>query len=170
MDNDLIRRDFIRARALARWSYIGILVPVLGWVLGGLSRSIIRSLPQPKKQATTDRFKSVYGLALGGIVVSVFAVFLWVATSFWVNTKIINPAVISLEERAYRQGYTEGNAAQEYAPSISANQQSLNTCLDNVNTWYDEAVSRVETIYQEQNLLTARQQYVDECRLRYPVN
>lgn len=65
-----LRKQFRRAQVLARWSYVGIIFPILGVIFGAMSRSMISDLPKPKKQPLVDKYRHVNNLALGGIVIS----------------------------------------------------------------------------------------------------
>lgn len=61
-----LQKQFRRAQLLARWSYIGIIVPILGLVFGELSRAMIKDLPNNN----SEKCRRVNNLALGGSIIS----------------------------------------------------------------------------------------------------
>lgn len=69
MDKEDVRA-LNRARVMAGWSYLGIIVPLLGWILGGISLSNLSSIETPDMTKAKRRIKSVKKMALGGIVLS----------------------------------------------------------------------------------------------------
>ncbi len=79
--------------------------------------------------------------------------------------------------QGYRAGYKIGNSNgvsdTKLADGLSQsvfNNNSLQTCLDGVDKWYDSNRANVTTIYQQNALDTEKQQNVQECQLRYPTH
>lgn len=147
------KKDLNRANNLATWSFIGIFIPILGFVLAGLSRSYLKELP-PSLEERRVRRKSGISILLS-IVAMLLGIVLTVA--FYVILQQPNN--------------TADTTTQQQIPQYDyqAGQQRvlLNNCLDSVDEWYNNNIQNVTTIYQEQNLLTQKQQEIDECKLRY---
>lgn len=70
MDKDDLE-SLDRARVTAAWSYLGALVPIVGWILGAISLSNLSSIERPKTAKYARRIQSVRRLAWGGIALSI---------------------------------------------------------------------------------------------------
>ena len=64
-----------RARVTASWSYLGLVVPLVGWILGANSLSNLSSIDVKYANNNKRTIKSVKKMAIGGILLST-AVFL----------------------------------------------------------------------------------------------
>ena len=40
------QKDVRKAQSYAGWSYIGLVIPLVGWILAGLSLSLLKDLPK----------------------------------------------------------------------------------------------------------------------------
>lgn len=64
------RRIYNNAKILAGLSYLGIILPLAGWILGGISCSLINSINEPKTLLNQGRLQHVKNVATGGIIIS----------------------------------------------------------------------------------------------------
>lgn len=63
-----------KAQALTKWSYLGIISPIIGWTLVGVSRSILREL-KPRTTREVEDLTRVQKLNKWSMFVSVW--WLW---------------------------------------------------------------------------------------------
>lgn len=83
MSNPAAVRAFNTARTQAYWSYAGIIIPMIGIILGALSRSTLKEL-HGNTDDEQQRIDDVASAALGGIIVSIVALVLAVVGyGFW---------------------------------------------------------------------------------------
>jgi hypothetical protein len=162
---------FRKARTLAQWSYIGVLLPLLGVILGLVSRSMLKTL-NPTNDKEISSVSSAKRVAGWGIAVSVVMFLVWSGLGSWglsVQREAERQEALAQEQE--RQAMEDANkAATDNQAQRYLQQMNLNECLDSVDKWVAENNKQVTTIYQEQNLLQAKQQEVEECKLRYPVD
>jgi len=174
--NQLLHVELRRAKRLAGWSYVGILMPVVGIVLGALSQSIVKGLPQPKSPNLADRFNGVRSLAMSGIVVSSIFLFLSLAGGAW-SIYILDKGIKTLESTRYDEGYAAGKAEKESIQKVSQ-ELKLDQCLTAADQNYHEEWDSTAKLngYRDGKLPSAladqlngyRQGQRDECYKRYP--
>lgn len=160
-------RDFYRARSLARWSYVGILVPLIGIILGAMSLSASKHI-ETKERRAAQRVDDVRRVASWGIALSVAVI---VAGGWWgyvyaTNVEKANQQAIEQQQREadYEDQQQTINAIGEELRAQELRGQ-LAACLDEVNNWATS--QKVYTTDQASLLLEARQQYINECQIRY---
>ena len=157
--------DLRKARSLAGWSYLGILIPLLGWILGAISLSTSKYL-EPKTIKAENRVQSVRHLAWGAIVVSTIVFAIYVGLGILTMHTAKQEAARVQEEQA-KQQQAQNNAEAQAKTAEFMRQTNLSNCLNGVDDWYSTNVKRVTTVFQEQNLLTQKQQEIDKCNLLY---
>ena len=69
MDKEDIR-TLRSGRTTACWSYVGALIPIIGWILGGISLSTLNSIDEPKTDLAKIKISKAKKLAVGGIILS----------------------------------------------------------------------------------------------------
>lgn len=72
-----------RARVTAGWSYLGVLVPLVGWILGVISLSNLGGIDTNITEKAKRRVKAVKNLAVGGIVLSSVVAVLFGSLTVW---------------------------------------------------------------------------------------
>ncbi len=72
-----------RARVTAGWSYLGAIVPLVGWILGAISLSNLGSIDTPDTSKAKKRVAAVKKLAVGGIVLSTVIALLYGGLTAW---------------------------------------------------------------------------------------
>lgn len=162
MDKEDIR-DFRKARSLAHWSWIGILLPLFGWILAGLSLSLTKDLPKHPK---IERIRSV---AHWSIIcsISAFAVYLSLFTLTSYNNykeKIRYEEQTTIQSMEEQKRQLDAQNSAEEAERIT--KLNLNNCLDNVNKWYAENSIGYRSNEYWNQLNTMKQQQITECQLR----
>lgn len=98
---DFERRDLERANSLANWSFVGLVIPLVGWILAGLSKSHLKNL-QPTNEAELRRIIQVRNKTNLSILLSVSVV---VVTSI---------AFLAASVSQYST-YTEAQTTKEYS-------------------------------------------------------
>lgn len=69
-------KDLSKALSYANWAALGLLVPFLGWLLGGMALSFIKPIPRTEK--TELRLNQVKKTAWVAIVASSLAAGIWI--------------------------------------------------------------------------------------------
>lgn len=66
---------------------------------------------------------------------------------------------------------TKTNQEQTSQLAVAGSQASMNlgTCLDNVDQWFNQNLSKQSYITQAEALLNSKTQQVNECQVRYPL-
>ncbi|HEX7368609.1 MAG TPA: hypothetical protein VF261_03040 [Candidatus Saccharimonadales bacterium] len=83
MSNPYAVDAYYKAQSLAYWSFIGLLIPLLGVILGALSRSRLRSLVSndPDERAELEHVWRVaswgFGLSVTLLVLEIIAGIVW---------------------------------------------------------------------------------------------
>lgn len=82
MSNSRAEDEFYKAQALSYWSYVGLLIPVVGIILAILSRSKISGVvgSNDDEQYDLDHTRRV---AMGGLIVSIVVLVLGTIGSVW---------------------------------------------------------------------------------------
>lgn len=155
-------QDLRKARSLAGWSYLGIILPLLGWILAGISLATSKHL-EPKTTKAERRVRSVRRSAIWGMVISTVMFILYASLGVW--TSYNNNREI--KEQVKQQAQQAEQAANVERINAQSRQLLLSNCLDNVDKWYKENVEGLTTVFQEQNLLEQKAQEIDKCRLLY---
>lgn len=162
-----------KARKMANWSFVGLLNPLVGWVLGGISKSLVNGLEPPRSIVARDYRAATKTAANVGIWLSTLAAVGYVGLGVWANQLVGQQAQASATHVAELERQIEMKVDTSDSLNLyrqESQQHALNGCLDRVTEWFNQNYANVTTIYQEQNLLTAKQQQIQECQLRHPVN
>lgn len=162
---DYEEQEIKKARSLANWSFVGLFIPIAGWILAGIASSSVKHI-HPKDRIMEREIKRVKSRVHTSVSLSIIICAIGVGLSIW-GVNILNEQ-IRQEQAAQKQTELEQSqrASEEYRQN-NLQKQLLSSCLDNANTWYSDNVKNVTTVYQEQNLLTQKQQYMNDCQLRY---
>lgn len=136
--------DVRKAQSLAIWSYVGLIIPLLGWILAGISISLSKSIPDTGKLG--ERAKKARTTAKISIIVSVLIILAW-------------GMIIYLS--------VQGTSQQQPGQIITqkSNSSQLSSCLDNVDSWF---TTNATTNGEALALLPNKEQQVSECQSRYP--
>lgn len=150
-----VSRELRRAYLIACWSYIGIIMPVTGIILGGISRSIAADQEDSYQQTRTKN------LAAGGIVVSIVSLLLGVLITIFSVAYLNSQEVEPIPEAT-------NNSTTLNTPVGPTRQESIAECQGRV----DDAISTAhpgKVSYEEaQIILTIRQQNYDMCVQQAP--
>ena len=130
--------DARRAQSLAAWSYIGLIIPLLGWILAGQPLSIVKTLPEHGKIGKikwSARRNSVISILLSLIIVIIYIV------------AIINAS----------------NAAKQRQAEFTAQsnqQQAIQNCINEAHKFFDWQIASASNSYSggslEKSLLEQR--------------
>jgi hypothetical protein len=117
MDKEDVRK-LHSARITAGWSYIGALVPIVGWILGGISLSTLKAIDEPKTDKAKSRLLNVKKLAIGGIVLSTIIALLYGGLTAWSiqsTHKDQIAAQTAQQQAAYKRNLDQiGSLANQY--------------------------------------------------------
>lgn len=69
------QRDLSKALSYANWSVLGLIVPIIGFLLAGMSLSYIKTIPVTTQSRT--KINQIKNVAWLGIIVSVLALMAW---------------------------------------------------------------------------------------------
>lgn len=123
--NEHDRQDLRKARSLAGWGFIGVFLPLLGWILSGLSLSTSNHL-DPQNEKATKAVKSVRSLAKTGIFVTTLAFVIYSGLGIWAYSQAQAESKRQLDAQALQE--KNEKAAQEAEADL--NRFTLNQCLD----------------------------------------
>lgn len=165
MDSKEVNKELSSITTLNGWGLLGIFIPLIGIICYGIAHSRAKKLllflddSQNKKFRKTVHGKRTFSLVMMTICILI-AIF-WAFYTFAVLDNISKESAIDTMQTQEIEQETEANI-QEWT-----NKQNLQECVDNTDKWYNENIQNVTTVYQEQNLISMRQQYVNECQIRY---
>jgi hypothetical protein len=121
--------DARRAQTLAGWSYIGIVIPLVGWILAGMSLSVSKDLPTNGKIG--KRRRSARSNATLSILLSVVASFIWIG--------VIDNAASSSKQQQSQQA-VQSTPAQ----TVDNQQAALQACIDQAHREWDGDIAIAE--------------------------
>ncbi|HSX35363.1 MAG TPA: hypothetical protein VLH84_00340 [Patescibacteria group bacterium] len=122
------------ARVTAGWSYLGAIVPLVGWILAGISLSHLGSIEAETSKAKR-RIKSVKKLAFGGIVLSTIVALLY-GSGAYLNARHNNQLAVQAKANAIK--------------SCEAQVVSINNRIFSVNTKYQAANASILDSFQNE--------------------
>lgn len=159
-----VQESFNQANSWANWSFMGMIIPVVGWVFG--IKSLMRiSKITPKTNEDVRTFQNIQTKAWWGLVLAT----LTAGIVIWVRYDSYKLAQQSAED-LQRTTVTQQQQAAIESSAIEAQQQLLIDCLDQTETWYRDNSGGSNTDDYWNRLLELRKQYISECYARYPVN
>jgi hypothetical protein len=126
------REDYLdarRAQSLAGWSYVGLVIPLIGWILAGMSLSTSKDLPREGKIG--KRRQSARSNATLSILLSVVVAFIWVVA-------IANTSSSAKQQKALQTT----QAAQQQTQDAS--QSAIQACEDQAHRQWDQQVALAE--------------------------
>lgn len=152
-----------RARVTASWSYLGLVVPLVGWILGANSLSNLSSIDVKYADNNKRTIKSVKKMAIGGILLST-AVFLTYIGVFYNHRQSVqkdDKSIIQKTVENERQCLV--SAAQAFSPQMI---DAENQFVGNGGGISREAVHSLRmNYYLELNPpITTYSQAAQECR------
>jgi hypothetical protein len=122
-----IRQDANKAVGLALWSYVGLVIPLVGWILAGYSRALVRDLPPDSgvvgRRVRTARFHSSVSVLLSILVILA-----------WYGVYSLGMSELQKQETARQQ--QQQQAAQTQQLQQQAKQNALNSCLAQTDADY----------------------------------
>ncbi len=71
-----------RARVTAGWSYLGALIPLIGFILGGISLSNLSAIESPISEKALRRIRGVRKMAYGGLSLSFAVAVIYGSTTY----------------------------------------------------------------------------------------
>jgi len=162
--NDNADDTAIQANSFANWSFSGLLIPIAGWILGVKALSKIKYLV-PRSKQETILLQNIKSKAWWGIILSTL-VFIGAA-----SLTVYGNYLDSQEEQQVQiEARQQQQQADADAQAASSQQLLLNSCLDSIDTWYNENSKGLNTDEYWDRLLEQRKQYTSECYARYPTN
>lgn len=165
MNNREVNKELSSITTLNGWGLLGIIFPIVGIICYGIAHSRAKKLllflddDQNKKFRRIVHGKRTFSLVM--MIICILIAAFWAFYTFAVLDNISKDSTQDTVQSQQVERETEANI-QEWT-----NKQNLQECLDNTDKWYNENIPNVTTIYQEQNLMSMRQQYVNECQIRY---
>ena len=112
------RNTLNRARVAAGWSYLGLILPLIGWILGLISLSNLSSIDSKDTRKFERSIKFVKNMAIGGIVLST-AVFLMYVTAYYrYRLNVRNTDIKLVQDTIESERQCLVNAAQAFSPQI----------------------------------------------------
>lgn len=169
-------QDLRRARTLAGWAYLGLVIPIVGWILGGMSLSASKYI-EPKTIKARKRVESVQALAWGSILLSI------VAFASYIGVGVLSARAADkheqqlMHQKAKEQRANEAQASydvqlqyqteQRAAQEEASRKAQLQACVDDVN---DRAQKAAQSAYNSSDfamILQFKEQYTHDCEVRY---
>ncbi|MBX7268812.1 hypothetical protein KIF24_24185 [Micromonospora sp. Llam7] len=130
------RRELERADSLANWSFVGILVPIVGWVLAGLSNSTVKRLPVPTSENDVAKLRSVNSKIVASVATSVSIVVLSLAFMVY-GIFLIQEAETQVRKEAESQAVeVEQKTLYDQWQQEQTQQAALETCLQQADSRY----------------------------------
>ncbi len=119
-------RFFIKGKKLANWSYVGVVVPILGLAFGYIAKSILRDIPE-QDERVEHRINELISRANAGIFWSYFMMVVSIVTAITLNFYIAaSSSLVTTQEF-------------EQTVTIKPKQQTQQECLaENVYEEYIE--------------------------------
>lgn len=153
-DVDYEREDANKALSLAMWSYLGLIVPLIGLILGGYSLSLVKGLPTEGKIGR--KVKSARRHSKVAIFLSILIAVSW-GVLYSMNVQAEKEAIIKQEQHEQEK---KKQAEKEESDRVWANFQrktSLDLCMSKSDEGYPWANMQADTKRDPYNT----QQYVD---------
>lgn len=119
------RIDLRKAQNMAAWSYVGLVIPILGWILAGISLSLSKDLPQEGKLG--ERRKNARSNAIVSIILSIGVAIIWVAVS-------VNANNAAKQQQALQAAHT-------------AQQQAVQDCINKAHQFFDPQIDLASNSY-----------------------
>lgn len=166
----LPQRMLEKADNLANWSFIGIFVPIIGWVLTGLGYSTVNKVADARgdleQYQITIRQKLRTSLGLS-ILVSLIAIALVVYGGG--QAAKIQQDIETQQRRAELRQQEE--ATREATRQQLARQQRHNdlvACIDRVDQVITERFPGRQSAEAVHVAMALKQQFTEECKVRFP--
>jgi hypothetical protein len=77
--NILALETFNKARAYAYWSLVGLVIPIVGIILGLMSKSILKTLTAANENEN-EEMNRIWSLASWGVGLSIAGIVVWIIT------------------------------------------------------------------------------------------
>lgn len=152
------KRDFLAARSLSRWSFVGVIWPYIAWMLIILSFGKLRHIEDSRLR---KKARGVQTVLIASLCLSILAAGAQVAFLVWAYNDSQNTQAITQQAPATSAPVAKVNNADP----LGFNRDN---CFNAADKTYDDSRQHVTTIDQLNALLAEKQQAVSECNTRYP--
>lgn len=121
-----------KANTLANWSFVGLIVPLIGWILAAISSSTLKRLRYLGNMTTTleERIREVRIKLRWSVWLSLLVIALWTTLSVWATEQHNSNSAIQLQAA---QKSCLASASQQNRTYIDNNKeqyaQDYNNCL-----------------------------------------
>lgn len=128
--NKYEKLNYRKARKLINWSFIGILIPILGIPLAAIGKSILKDLPGQESEIITDRIEQLNGRGSIGLFLSCLFLISGVALGVWsvqYNKHTVSANEKIIKDSSWQVGYDKGHDAglAEVGPRIDDDETKL---------------------------------------------
>jgi len=151
------RKILNSARVSGSWSYIGVLIPIVGWILGTISLSGLKSIDYPKNKKQKSNYETIKRIAIGGIIVSTIS-----ATTYGL---IVYNNLNSNSKKELLEASTSEKSCEEQIIAYNNNVIILNSKYTKPKTRpvpsFDENITNIDGCKRNINsaILTAKTNY-----------
>ncbi len=164
---ELQEKDLKTAEKYSNWSFVGIIIPLVGWIFGSFSIKMMNTLPTPTNVMSRAYFRGIKSKAWWGIILSTLSFALAIGLKGYTAYQS-NQSEMQQEQVQTQQD----SAGAEEMRKIRA-QNGLNNCLDNAYKTYEEGfkdeskkLGRTDGLLPEANVERWDERYKeskDEC-------
>jgi hypothetical protein len=129
------QRDLSKALSYANWSALGLIIPFVGWLLGGMALSFIKTIPVTSQ--SKERIKQVKRAAWLGIILASVAAAAW--GGYYKYQQIQDKkAAEAAQQQAWDEQKRKDDAEFEATQNKLRAQNGLNNCLGEAYDSYKE--------------------------------
>jgi len=169
--------DINKAQSLAHWSFVGLFVPIIGWILAGLSIHTLSLLPEEVQMS--KKAHGIKSMAKNSIYIGIILS----AILFYLGVKQYQGVQLQVQQ-AQRAREEQSKAQREKEDTAKFNrefqQRQFSNCLDAADTDYWSyiklnGVAQADGSYRAlqyvwDNGSKQRSEAKNECYRRYPIN
>lgn len=153
--------DLRKAQSAAAWSYLGLIMPLIGWILAGISSSSLKSIPGGISDSLDNRVRRIRSNINISVLLSILVVMFYIFASAFHNNTIQNTA----------------NPTTSATTNNLQNLEAQNSCISeaqaevNNNPMYQPVGGNSESYaLSQQEKALAMQPKIDDCKIRYPTS
>ncbi|WP_159054655.1 hypothetical protein [Streptomyces dysideae] len=158
MSESEINKELNAISTLNGWGALGLLMPLVGIILYGISHSRSNKLLQLIDDKQREKYRSlIHGRKVVSTVMTLIcatSIVVLLLVAFFANQR----------DTSYSTTTTTTPIPSEITPPVDSRQE-LNQCIDDVNSSIAEM--KPQTYEEMTVILELRQQRVNECQIRY---
>lgn len=128
--SDYTAREIRKANTLANWSFVGVITPLVGWILAAIANSSLKDLSDVDERRQR-RINSIKDKLAFSITLSILVLILWGALGVWYNS--------SLQKEAQRQAAEQAQQEKAAENAERLRHTTLDVCLVSAQQQYEES-------------------------------